>query len=282
MNMSMSYACDPMTYEEAWPTEDPNDLTVFAATEQYNLMGSATMVSGLAPSMQFDSEPYPPTQLHQTTDYVVGPPSGVSTARPWDLHHAQSAFDTGNSPWPTPSSYLPAPLSSTSSPLLGPFDLSSQMLVSSPPPDLADSYSYDLSLGGGYNLDAYSEYSVSQAPTPIPQSQSQSPADTTSSGSGSGSGGFQCSLCGDTFVNQKNLDRHFLSERHNEGAPKFTCACGYVQARKDNYRRHLQSCSFRIEHPYVCSCADRTLDKAHHEAHIDKCGRKRRGKQSSR
>lgn len=279
--MNMSHACDLMAYEGAWSTaEDPNHLAMFATTQPYNTMGSATMVSGFPPSIHFESEAFPASHMPPAADYGVGPLPGVSTAQSWDMHPATtSAFDTGNSLWPTAPTYLPAALSATNSPLLDPYDLTNPLLVASPPSDFGDSYTNsDLSLGLGYHIDAYSDYSLSQAPTPISRSPSHSPVDNTSSGSS----GFKCSLCGETFVNQKNLDRHFLSERHNENAPKYTCACGYVQARKDNYRRHLQSCSFHIDYSYVCSCGDRTLDKAYHVAHIDKCGRKRRGKQSSK
>ncbi|KAK4225668.1 hypothetical protein QBC38DRAFT_482443 [Podospora fimiseda] len=271
---TMSYVSDLMNYDQTWPTEDPNDLLMFATTQPYNnTIGPAAMAPTFAPSIQLESEPFPVSQFDKNQT--------LSTAQPscWDM---QSSFDAGNSLWPAASTYLPAsiPSSACNSPLPGPFDpgLANSLLVSSPPSNFGDLYSNDFSLGSSLSFDAYSDYSMSQAPTPNPQSQSQSPADTTSSGSG----GFQCPLCGDTFVNQKNLDRHFLSERHNEHAPKYTCACGYVQARKDNYRRHLQSCSFHIDYVYVCNCGDRTLDKAYHEAHIDKCGRKRRGKQSSK
>ncbi|KAK0737179.1 hypothetical protein B0T21DRAFT_347572 [Apiosordaria backusii] len=95
-----------------------------------------------------------------------------------------------------------------------------------------------------------------------------------------------CEACDETFANQKNWDRHLLSEKHirniqdytSDSVPKYKCACNYVQARKDNYRRHLKNCMFRIDFAYVCTCGDWTQDKAYHEQHIDQCGRKRRGR----
>ncbi|KAK4175522.1 hypothetical protein QBC36DRAFT_22671 [Triangularia setosa] len=97
-----------------------------------------------------------------------------------------------------------------------------------------------------------------------------------------------CEPCEETFANQKNWDRHLLSEKHihnmslqgmdSDAVPKFKCACNYVQARKDNYRRHLKHCTFRIDFAYHCSCGEWTQDKAYHEHHIDLCGRKRRGR----
>lgn len=89
---------------------------------------------------------------------------------------------------------------------------------------------------------------------------------------------FQCELCGENFANLKNRDRHYLSERHNADAPKFECACGYKQARKDNYRRHLNTCTFPLSFTYSCSCGHQTEDRERHVEHVEYCGRKRRGR----
>ncbi|KAK0666932.1 hypothetical protein QBC41DRAFT_304820 [Cercophora samala] len=94
----------------------------------------------------------------------------------------------------------------------------------------------------------------------------------------------RCDVCNETFANQKNWDRHLLAEKHlnniedDPNVPKYRCACTYAAARKDNYRRHLKNCLFRIDYAYICTCGDWTQNKAHHEEHIDQCGRKRRAK----
>ncbi|KXX81258.1 Zinc finger protein ZFAT [Madurella mycetomatis] len=93
---------------------------------------------------------------------------------------------------------------------------------------------------------------------------------------------FQCELCGEHFANQKNRERHYLSERHNADAPKFKCACKYTQARKDNYRRHLSGCTFPIDSAYSCSCGHQTTDKNEHGIHIVYCRRRRRAKPQKR
>ncbi|KAK4201914.1 hypothetical protein QBC40DRAFT_252643 [Triangularia verruculosa] len=115
----------------------------------------------------------------------------------------------------------------------------------------------------------YNEYDHQQPPIPRP---STSP------------GQVGCDVCEETFANQKNWDRHLRSEKHIRNVqyyvdvPKYKCACNFHQARKDNYIRHLKGCAFRIDFVYVCICGEPTQDKAHHEQHINLCGRKRRGK----
>ncbi|KAK4188565.1 hypothetical protein QBC35DRAFT_473408 [Podospora australis] len=89
---------------------------------------------------------------------------------------------------------------------------------------------------------------------------------------------YRCEPCDENFANQKNLERHFLSGKHNSDVAKFKCACGFMQARKDNYRRHLLTCAFEVNFVYRCSCGETTQEKGKHEKHIDECGRKRRNK----
>ncbi|KAK4667936.1 uncharacterized protein QC764_703393 [Podospora pseudoanserina] len=114
------------------------------------------------------------------------------------------------------------------------------------------------------------DYSYGQAP---PREPSSSPSQ------------LRCDICNENFANQKNWDRHLTSEKHlsNVGeddpdVPKYRCACTYSVARKDNYRRHLKHCAFRIDFAYVCTCGEHTQDKEYHEQHIDNCGRKRHKK----
>ncbi|KAK3368587.1 hypothetical protein B0H63DRAFT_78126 [Podospora didyma] len=93
---------------------------------------------------------------------------------------------------------------------------------------------------------------------------------------------FKCKFpgCPVTFSDRKNRERHYLSDRHNTNAPKFLCVCGYDQARKDLYWRHLKNCRAYAEPPnvYTCSCGYQTSDMETHRAHVKLCGRRRRGR----
>ncbi|GAB1320010.1 Zinc finger protein ZFAT [Madurella fahalii] len=138
------------------------------------------------------------------------------------------------------------------------------------------SYNYLAWLDQSPTLDQASGYAY-QGQDGAARQQTESQSEATNS-----SPRFQCELCGENFANQKNRDRHYLSERHNADAPKFKCACNYTQARKDNYRRHLANCTFPIDVSYSCSCGHQTPDKSEHAIHVEYCRRRRRAKSQRR
>lgn len=81
--------------------------------------------------------------------------------------------------------------------------------------------------------------------------------------------------CSRFFKSSKDLHRHYKSRAHIRSSTKvFRCRCGYTNARKDHYRRHLQqhSCTFRYTH-YRCICSQIVPDDniLQHLEHIRVC-----------
>lgn len=135
---------------------------------------------------------------------------------------------------------------------------------------------------------------------------------------------YPCRPCGKAFVSRKDLGRHCAALVHREterrlaalsgvmsveplAAPRndFICACGFRQARRDLYKRHLRSCSgtrpYRLLPravragdtslptassllgPYRCACgAHSTYDRLVHVGHVGSCGLRRKGRQPAR
>ncbi|KAH8679339.1 hypothetical protein BGZ61DRAFT_70190 [Ilyonectria robusta] len=81
--------------------------------------------------------------------------------------------------------------------------------------------------------------------------------------------------CSRSFKSSKDLLRHYKSRAHIPPSTKvFRCRCGYTNARKDHYRRHLRqhSCTFRHPH-YHCVCSQAVLDDnaLQHLEHLRVC-----------
>lgn len=103
---------------------------------------------------------------------------------------------------------------------------------------------------------------------------------------------FRCDRCDRGFNLRKDRDRHEKTEKHRRNAGnllevpalvsagKYTCRCGYRQARKDDYKRHLLTCKMKKQkyHKYACKCGHQLDSKDEHSQHISTCGRGRPGR----
>lgn len=90
--------------------------------------------------------------------------------------------------------------------------------------------------------------------------------------------------CSRAFTSLKDLHRHYKSQSHLPvTAQTFQCRCGYTNARKDHYRRHLRQVSCVFRHPHFhCVCFGENLDDDVHRhlEHLEKCkeGRRQTGR----
>lgn len=89
------------------------------------------------------------------------------------------------------------------------------------------------------------------------------------------------------FSNTRNRDRHY-AKAHGQSQFDFHCGCGkkVLGERRDNYLRHLKSCSPTLKMPYICGRdSHETHDKAEHLAHVQMCkgqvGRKKKNQTRS-
>ena len=85
--------------------------------------------------------------------------------------------------------------------------------------------------------------------------------------------------CEQVFTTKRGRDRHYETRVHATGRdsdPTYQCRCGKTDARKDNHRRHLNSCKKDSLTPYRCLCGTHTvLNKEEHEEHVNLCKTKR-------
>ncbi|KAL4733562.1 hypothetical protein BDV11DRAFT_199800 [Aspergillus similis] len=89
------------------------------------------------------------------------------------------------------------------------------------------------------------------------------------------------------FSSKRNRDRHY-AKAHGQSQFDFHCGCGkkVPGERRDNYFRHLKSCSPTLNLPYICGRdLHETHDKAEHLAHVQTCkgqvGRKKKNQTRS-
>ncbi|KAI1455157.1 hypothetical protein F4805DRAFT_437026 [Annulohypoxylon moriforme] len=77
--------------------------------------------------------------------------------------------------------------------------------------------------------------------------------------------------CGKAFTKNNDLKRHRESV-HSTHGPKYRCICGHAQPRKDNHRRHVNTCENPLKHPsYRCKCAAEHVDEQVHLDHVRQC-----------
>ncbi|OTA92309.1 hypothetical protein M434DRAFT_31976 [Hypoxylon sp. CO27-5] len=80
-----------------------------------------------------------------------------------------------------------------------------------------------------------------------------------------------CDICKKVFTKNNDLIRHQESV-HSRGGPTYRCICGYSQIRKDNYKRHVESCKKEdILSSYSCKCTKEHNDKSVHLDHVKSC-----------
>ncbi|KAI0378745.1 hypothetical protein F5Y04DRAFT_261503 [Hypomontagnella monticulosa] len=86
------------------------------------------------------------------------------------------------------------------------------------------------------------------------------------------SGTWKCNVCKRSFTKKNDLTRHVTS-LHETNGPKYRCICGkYEKSRKDNYKRHVNSCKQGALYLYYrCKCEEEHADKATHLNHVKVC-----------
>ncbi|KAL2813961.1 hypothetical protein BJX63DRAFT_393205 [Aspergillus granulosus] len=99
---------------------------------------------------------------------------------------------------------------------------------------------------------------------------------------------YLCELgCNKGFPTKRNRDRHYGSKTHEQSRFMFQCgSCGgqFQGERRDNYLRHLKSCTKGSNFPYICGrdCVQ-TSDRVAHITHVRACkapvGRKKKSTQ---
>ena len=76
--------------------------------------------------------------------------------------------------------------------------------------------------------------------------------------------------CNTTFTTSTNRRRHHAAV--HKRTQIYHCQCGKRDTRKDNHRRHVQSCARDKGNQYFCSCGFFTTVKEEHLAHTITCG----------
>ncbi|OWT42630.1 hypothetical protein VFPPC_18242 [Pochonia chlamydosporia 170] len=90
--------------------------------------------------------------------------------------------------------------------------------------------------------------------------------------------------CDKVFQSPKDLDRHYTTRAHaTSSRGVYVCRCGYSNARKDHYCRHLAQMSCvpqRLHFQCICSEAASEADINEHRAHVKLCkvGSRARGR----
>ncbi|KAJ0417430.1 hypothetical protein BJY00DRAFT_206372 [Aspergillus carlsbadensis] len=96
---------------------------------------------------------------------------------------------------------------------------------------------------------------------------------------------YLCELgCNKGFPTERNRARHYGSKAHEQSRFMFQCgSCGgnFQGERRDNYLRHLKSCTTGYNLPYICGRdSHQTSDRAAHIDHVRRCkvtvGRKKK------
>ncbi|KAH7260832.1 uncharacterized protein BKA55DRAFT_270602 [Fusarium redolens] len=89
---------------------------------------------------------------------------------------------------------------------------------------------------------------------------------------------FHCgrTSCSKTFKDERSLKRH-LTELHLGAA--YVCRCDRQCGRKDKHCKHLEINSCTGHGLYRCPCGHAVHQLNTHKHYIEKCGRKRRGRQ---
>lgn len=81
--------------------------------------------------------------------------------------------------------------------------------------------------------------------------------------------------CNKTFKDNRSLKRH-LTEFHLGSA--YVCRCGRQDGRKDKHLKHLETKNCTGRGLYSCPCGHSFDQLKLHKLHIERCGRKRRGR----
>ena len=83
---------------------------------------------------------------------------------------------------------------------------------------------------------------------------------------------YQCEVagCNKTYTTSTNRQRHYDTVHKKDKF--YYCRCGKEDSRKDNHRRHIQSCEKGKGNHYCCSCGILTTVKEEYLAHIATCG----------
>ncbi|KAI0438949.1 hypothetical protein F4803DRAFT_71887 [Xylaria telfairii] len=91
----------------------------------------------------------------------------------------------------------------------------------------------------------------------------------------------ECLLCPrrPKFSTPREYNRHQRTAKNHrsEGSRYYRCACGKTEiaGRRDNYRRHIESCKFARVNPYVCRCGKESTAQHEHKAHLRDCVHRR-------
>ncbi|KAI1735453.1 hypothetical protein F4680DRAFT_305154 [Xylaria scruposa] len=82
-----------------------------------------------------------------------------------------------------------------------------------------------------------------------------------------------CNICVDPcgFKEKKDLRRHQDSKHPTGYEDCFFCRCGKKVIRKDNYRRHVDSCKKPPSNDYTCKCHFACTNKREHVQHLAGC-----------
>ncbi|KAI0530448.1 hypothetical protein GGR58DRAFT_524458 [Xylaria digitata] len=84
-----------------------------------------------------------------------------------------------------------------------------------------------------------------------------------------------CTMCPNAttcFTHKKDLNRHINTVHATGNEPIYSCRCGKLNTRKDNYLRHLRSCDKQYPYPYyLCKCPSYCTSKEEHMRHVTNC-----------
>ncbi|KAH7207199.1 hypothetical protein DER44DRAFT_364849 [Fusarium oxysporum] len=81
--------------------------------------------------------------------------------------------------------------------------------------------------------------------------------------------------CNKTFKDGRSLKRH-LTEFHLGSV--YVCRCGRQDGRKNKHYKHIESNNCNGQSLYSCPCGHSFDQLKLHKLHIDRCGKKRRGR----
>lgn len=81
-------------------------------------------------------------------------------------------------------------------------------------------------------------------------------------------------ICGQSFKQTKDLDRHIRTVHARGDDPTYRCSCHYKTTRKDNYMRHLRRCIAASSElrTYACICGFTNTQNTDHVTHLGRCG----------
>ncbi|KAI0437264.1 hypothetical protein F4803DRAFT_162483 [Xylaria telfairii] len=126
------------------------------------------------------------------------------------------------------------------------------------------------------------ELSSSTATSYTPELQHETSAQLQSTRSRSPIPGppYRCKVhtCSKVFPNDRELQRHYKSRTHGQDLWddrsaasnwSFKCACGKLDPRRDNHRRHVIGCQHEVTGQYRCDKGHTRQDKEQWLAHLE-------------